>query len=65
MKVRMLTPIAGQGRSVDSDGLWECDAEEAKRLIESGQAVPVSESAETATIEPPETGARKRKKATD
>jgi len=70
MKVMMLTPIAGQGRSTEAGGLWECDEEEARRLIESGQAAPVKETAatrETATIEAPETaaGGKRRGKARD
>lgn len=48
MKVKMLTPIAGQGRAADADGIWECDEEEGARLIAAGLAVPLREGAATA-----------------
>ena len=57
MKVRMLTPIAGQGWSATVGDVVEFDNDSALRLIESGQAEPIKDAAyETATVSAPETG---------
>jgi hypothetical protein len=57
MKVRMLTPIAGQGWSATVGDVVEFDNDSALRLIESGQAEPIKDTGyETATVSAPETG---------
>jgi hypothetical protein len=56
MKVRMLTPIAGQGWSATVGEVVEFDDASALRIIESGQGEAVKASGyETATVAPPET----------
>lgn len=55
MKVRMLTPIAGQGWSATVGDVIEFDDASALRIIESGQGEAVKSAGyETATVSAPE-----------
>ena len=54
MKIRMLTGQAGLDFTRDIGKEYDVEAEEAKRLIESGQAEPVkSQKVEKTTIRKP------------
>lgn len=56
MKVRLLASLAGPERFHDAQAgeEWECDAEEAKRLVERGMAEPLAPQKEAAIAGPPE-----------
>lgn len=47
MKVKMLTCLVGQDFVVNANGLHECDADEAVRLVNNGLAVLEDELPET------------------
>ncbi len=55
MKVKMLTSLSGPKTNVSRGGEYECDAEEAKRLIEAGYAVPVKTTRKKAVKQDHET----------
>lgn len=56
MKVKLLAALAGPERYHDAQPgeEWECDAEEAKRLIERGIAEPLEPQKEAAIAGPTE-----------
>lgn len=57
MKVRMKTCLVGSDFTVMPGGIFDCDTEEAVRLIEADLADPIKDTAyETATVSAPETG---------
>lgn len=51
VKVRMLVSLAGERFVVDHGQEYECDAAEAKRLIDAGFAEPVASKAKTQSRE--------------
>lgn len=56
MKVIMLTSMCGPTITLSVGDAYECDAEEAKRLIEAGYAKPANKPGrKKATVEPEET----------
>lgn len=66
MKVRMKTCLVGGDFAIMPGSVYECDADEAARLIEADLAEPVkagAETRETTTISAPETSGRGRRKS--
>jgi len=62
VRIKMMTAIAGIRWSAKPGDEIDLDEATARRLLKSGQAIPVRQELEMATIKPPEAAVTRRRK---